>query len=154
MSTSIEYTNPPGAGPAQGLYSNVTVVPSGPVAYIAGQLAVGKDGKVAGIEVEYTALRDGKLTATGEVGVIAADQIFKAIGQKFEAPALNGVKLEGGRIVVDAEGRTSLAGVWAGGDCVLGGEDLTVSAAAHGRDAAESMHRQFMAERQPAAAVA
>jgi enamine deaminase RidA (YjgF/YER057c/UK114 family) len=48
MSTNIEYTNPPGAGPAQGLYSNVAVVPSGPVAYIAGQLAVGKDGKVAG----------------------------------------------------------------------------------------------------------
>jgi enamine deaminase RidA (YjgF/YER057c/UK114 family) len=48
MSQAIEYTNPPGAGPAQGLYSNVTIVPSGPVAYIAGQLAVGKDGKVAG----------------------------------------------------------------------------------------------------------
>ena len=28
---------------------------------------------------------------------------------------------EGGRIVVDAERRTSLPGVWAGGDCVLGG---------------------------------
>jgi enamine deaminase RidA (YjgF/YER057c/UK114 family) len=48
MKTTIEYLNPPGAGPAQGLYSNVTLVPSGPVAYIAGQLAVGKDGKVAG----------------------------------------------------------------------------------------------------------
>jgi enamine deaminase RidA (YjgF/YER057c/UK114 family) len=48
MSQAIEYTNPPGAGPAQGLYSNVTIVPSGPVAYVAGQLAVGKDGKVAG----------------------------------------------------------------------------------------------------------
>jgi enamine deaminase RidA (YjgF/YER057c/UK114 family) len=48
MKTSIEYLNPPGAGPAQGLYSNVTMVPPGPVAHIAGQLAVGKDGNVAG----------------------------------------------------------------------------------------------------------
>jgi enamine deaminase RidA (YjgF/YER057c/UK114 family) len=48
MKTTIEYTNPPGAGPAQGLYSNVTIVPPGPTAHIAGQIAVGKDGKVAG----------------------------------------------------------------------------------------------------------
>jgi enamine deaminase RidA (YjgF/YER057c/UK114 family) len=48
MKTNIEYLNPPGAGPAQGLYSNVTIVPSGPTAHIAGQLAVGKDGKVVG----------------------------------------------------------------------------------------------------------
>ena len=44
--------------------------------------------------------------------------------------ALNGsgasIALEGGRIKVDAEGRTSLAKVWAGGDCVFGGDDLTV----------------------------
>ena len=122
--------------------------------WLAPKSIIGKDGKVAGIEVEYTAIQNGKLVATGETGVIAADQIFKAIGQKFEAPALSGLKLESGRIVVDAEGRTSLDGVWAGGDCVLGGEDLTVSAVAHGRDAAESMHRQFMAAHAPAVAVA
>ena len=33
------------------------------------------------------------------------------------------------------------AKVWAGGDCVAGGDDLTVSAVAQGRDAAESIHR-------------
>ena len=33
-------------------------------------------------------------------------------------------------------GRTSLSGVWAGGDCVAGGADLTVTAVAGGRDAA------------------
>ncbi|RUW64455.1 dihydropyrimidine dehydrogenase, partial [Mesorhizobium sp. M4B.F.Ca.ET.049.02.1.2] len=45
------------------------------------------------------------------------------------------------RIKVDAEGRTSLAKVWAGGDCIFGGDDLTVSAVAQGRDAAESINR-------------
>ena len=41
--------------------------------------------------------------------------------------------MKDGRIVVDAERRTSLEGVWAGGDCVLGGEDLTVSAVEDGK---------------------
>ena len=61
--------------------------------------------------------------------------------------ALNGsgasIELEAGRIKVDAEGRTSLAKVWAGGDCIFGGDDLTVSAVAQGRDAAESINRSL-----------
>ncbi|MGF6158578.1 dihydropyrimidine dehydrogenase (NAD+) subunit PreT [Ensifer sp. KUDG1] len=113
-----------------------------------------KDGKVAGIELEYTTLEDGKLTATGETGIIAADQIFKAIGQSFLGAGLGALQLEGGRIVADAEGRTSLPNVWAGGDCVLGGEDLTVSAVAMGRDAAELINRAFAAAQPRASAVA
>ena len=105
-------------------------------------------GKVSGIELEYTALRDGKLAATGETMTIPADQVFKAIGQTFDPAALNGsgaaIALEGGRIAVDVEGRTSLPNVWAGGDCVFGGDDLTVSAVAQGRDAAESIQRTLM----------
>jgi enamine deaminase RidA (YjgF/YER057c/UK114 family) len=46
--TAIEYTNPPGAGPAQGLYSNVTLVPAGPTVHIAGQLSTDKEGRVVG----------------------------------------------------------------------------------------------------------
>jgi glutamate synthase (NADPH/NADH) small chain len=110
---------------------------------------VAKDGKVTGIELEYTAMKDGKLAGTGETIVLAVDQVFKAIGQAFEGAALNGsgpaIALKGGRIKVDAEGRTSIPGVWAGGDCILGGDDLTVSAVAQGRDAAESIHRALTA---------
>jgi glutamate synthase (NADPH/NADH) small chain len=40
---------------------------------------------------------------------------------------------------VDAAGRTSQARVWAGGDCATGGDDLTVTAVAEGRDAAEDI---------------
>ena len=122
--------------------------------WLAPKRIVDKDGKVAGIEVEYTELRDGKLTGTGDTGVIAADQIFKAIGQTFEASGLGALKLEAGRIAIDGEGRTSLDKVWAGGDCVLGGDDLTVSAVAQGRDAAESINRVLAAAAQPAVAVA
>ncbi len=119
--------------------------------WLAPKRILDKDGKVAGIEVEYTELRDGKLVGTGDVGVIAADQIFKAIGQTFEASGLGALRMESGRIAIDGEGRTSIEGVWAGGDCVLGGDDLTVSAVAQGRDAAESINRALAAAKAAAA---
>ncbi|RFC68254.1 MULTISPECIES: NAD(P)-dependent oxidoreductase [Mesorhizobium] len=105
-----------------------------------------ENGKVSGIELEYTVMRGGKLTGTGETLVLPADQVFKAIGQQFDANALNGsrpkIALEKGRIKVDSEGRTSVKNVWAGGDCVADArEDLTVAAVAAGRDAAESINR-------------
>ena len=59
-----------------------------------------------------------------------------------------------GKIVVDGEGRTSIEGIWAGGDCIGSGEDLTVSAVAQGRDAAESIAKALAAAAQPATAVA
>ncbi|WP_187972155.1 NAD(P)-dependent oxidoreductase [Aquibium microcysteis] len=107
---------------------------------------VGSDGTTVGIELEYTTVSDGRLVGTGETVTLAADQVFKAIGQSFDAAPLNGsgakIALERGRIRVDAEGRTSMPKVWAGGDCVADArEDLTVAAVAAGRDAAESMHR-------------
>ncbi|CAN7286578.1 NAD(P)-dependent oxidoreductase [Pararhizobium sp. LjRoot235] len=113
-----------------------------------------REGKVAGIELDYTALENGRLVTTGETGAITADHVLKAIGQTFEADGLGAIALQSGRIVVDDEGRTSLERVWAGGDCVLGGEDLTVSAVAMGRDAAESINRVLAAASQPAVAVA
>jgi glutamate synthase (NADPH/NADH) small chain len=122
--------------------------------WLAPKSILSQDGKVAAIEVEYTSLVDGRLAGTGETGVIATDQIFKAIGQTFEASGIGALRTETGRISVDAEGRTSIDGVWAGGDCVFGGDDLTVSAVAHGRDAAESIHRTLSAAAAPAVAVA
>jgi len=122
--------------------------------WLAPKSIVANNGKVAGIEVEYTAVAEGRLVTTGETGVIAADQIFKAIGQTFEASGLGALRMENGRIAIDAEGQTSIEGVWAGGDCVLGGDDLTVSAVAQGRDAAESINRMLTAGLQPAVAVA
>ncbi|KQR69222.1 NAD(P)-dependent oxidoreductase [Rhizobium sp. Leaf341] len=118
------------------------------------RILVGDDGKVAGIELDYTEEREGRLATTGETGVLVADHILKAIGQTLEPAALGVVALQSGRILVDADGRTSLDRVWAGGDCRLGGEDLTVSAVAQGRDAADQIHRTLMAERHPSAAVA
>lgn len=76
---------------------------------------------------------------TGETTTLAADQVFKAIGQTL-ASVGGGLQLPGGKIEVDENGRTSVPGIWAGGDCATGGDDLTVTAVAEGRDAAESIH--------------
>lgn len=122
--------------------------------WLAPKRILDKDGKVSGIEVEYTELRDGRLAGTGDIGIIAADQIFKAIGQTFEASGLGALQMQSGRITTDDEGQTSIEGVWAGGDCIVGGDDLTVSAVAQGRDAAESINRKLAAAAQPASAVA
>ncbi|MCF6367611.1 NAD(P)-dependent oxidoreductase [Rhizobium halophilum] len=122
--------------------------------WLAPKRIIGKDGHVAGMEVEYTAIRDGKLVGTGETGIIAADQVMKAIGQSFGGSGLGSLRMESGKIAADLEGRTSIDGVWAGGDCVGHGEDLTVSATAQGRDAAESINRAFAAAARPAVAVA
>ena len=38
-------------------------------------------------------------------------------GQKLDGQGLDGLKLEGGKIAIDGSYRTTLAKVWAGGDC-------------------------------------
>ncbi len=106
-------------------------------------------GKAIGIEFEYTEIKGDKLSGTGAKTTLPADQIFLAVGQNFCSGDLNGsgasVKLEKGCIKVDGEYRTSAPGIWAGGDCISVGEDLTVSAVAHGRDAAESINAALTA---------
>ncbi|MDC9823140.1 NAD(P)-dependent oxidoreductase [Devosia sp. ZB163] len=100
-----------------------------------------ENGKVTGIELEYTQLKDGRLVGMGHTLTLPADQVFKAIGQTLDDETAAGLELRGGRIAVDDEGRTSRPGIWAGGDCIDKGDDLTVTAVAQGRDAAESIHR-------------
>lgn len=104
------------------------------------------EGKVTGLELEYTEMVDGRLKGMGHTATLPADQIFKAIGQKLDTHHAQGLELVGGRIEVDENGKTSRQGIWAGGDCVAGGDDLTVTAVAQGRDAAESIHGALMGE--------
>ena len=95
-----------------------------------------------GIEMEYTKVSDTGLQGTGERFSLPADQVFKAIGQTLTADT--GLTVTGGKIAVTGPGRTSLTGVWAGGDCASGGDDLTVTAVAEGRDAAMDIHSTLM----------
>ncbi len=102
-------------------------------------LAIRAEGGALAVDFAYTRAGAAGLEKTGETFTLPADQVFKAIGQRL-AGAPGGLALDGGKIAVDAAGRTSLTGVWAGGDCAAGGEDLTVTAVAQGRDAAMDIH--------------
>ena len=102
------------------------------------------DGRIRA-EFESTRIADGKLEGTGHTYTLDADVVFKAIGQNVAwerlADTAEILELRAGRIAVDDSRKTSLAGVWAGGDCVHGGSDLTVSAVQDGKLAALSIDR-------------
>lgn len=113
------------------------------------EVLLDEQGQVRGMCFARTRLVEGRLQTTGETFELAADGIFKAIGQAFDGAALSDplareLKRAGERIEVDAQLRTSIPGVYAGGDCVSLGQDLTVQAVQHGKLAAEAMHAQLM----------
>src|SRR5690606_19827408 len=91
-------------------------------------------GRAEEIEVAYTESTPEGLKLKAETFRLRADQVMKAIGQTLLG-APEGLRVEGGKIAVTGAGRTSVPGVWAAGDCAAGGEDLTVTAVAEGRDA-------------------
>jgi dihydropyrimidine dehydrogenase (NAD+) subunit PreT len=102
-------------------------------------------GHVEGVTFAIVHEVGGRLEATGKHWSLAADTVLKAIGQTLVLadPGLATLSLQGGRIAVDGDGRTSQAGVWAGGDCTHGGKDLTVEAVEHGKIAAHSIDRDL-----------
>ncbi len=105
------------------------------------------DGVVTGVEFEQTVIDEGRLKGTGDVFTVPTDMVFKAIGQTLVSfgPGFELLATVGGKIEVDAHGATSLAGVWAGGDCAQTGTDLTVQAVEDGKRAAQSIDRALAA---------
>ena len=104
--------------------------------------------QTSGVRIHHHAspkriLGDGHVTAVefAEGLRLDADVVFKAIGQKLNADGYAALEQESGRIKVDEHHRTSMPKVWAGGDCVAGGDDLTVSAVQHGKLAAIDIDR-------------
>lgn len=118
--------------------------------WLAPRRVLGDSAGVTGIELEYTRTNaDGRLEGTGETLALDADVVFKAIGQRLGANgALSAgddtIALQRGRIRVDDRRATSMPGVWAGGDCVAGGQDLTVAAVEDGKQAANAIHEQLV----------
>ena len=106
----------------------------------------GADGHVSAVDFERTALDGGKLSGTGEIFTLEADQVFAAIGQVLDPAPLSGSDLEmqGRRIVVDEQRQTSIQNVWAGGDCVIGGQNLTVSSVEDGNVAAAAINQYLV----------
>ncbi|PCI31939.1 MAG: dihydropyrimidine dehydrogenase [Alphaproteobacteria bacterium] len=91
---------------------------------------------VTALTFERTQLVDGRLTGTGDSYDIACDRVLKAIGQKFDGAGLLALDTSYGKLTVTDDYQTSVTGVFAGGDCIATGEDLTVQAVEDGKQAA------------------
>jgi glutamate synthase (NADPH/NADH) small chain len=101
-------------------------------------------GTVTGVEFARTEPDTaGRAVPTAQTFIVPADMVLKAIGQSFVPDPIDELPaLRDGRIEVDADRRTSLQGVYAGGDCVAG-PDLTVTAVQDGKIAALAIHRHL-----------
>lgn len=106
------------------------------------------EGAVRGMRFEHTRMDEaGRLVGTGETFDIAADMVLKAIGQKLDQANLAPLKIEAGKILVDHDYMTTEKGIFAGGDCIKSGEDLTVQAVEDGKRAAHAIDR-YLNQRQ------
>ena len=106
-----------------------------------------ENGHVSGVEFECTELgSNGETLLTGENRTVEADIVYKAIGQllenklfaKSEIP-----EIKNGKIAVNSKLETSIPYVWAGGDCINLGEDLTVQAVEDGKQAAIAINEKL-----------
>jgi len=113
------------------------------IIYNATPLEVTKNGTSLDVKFGYTETVQNKLKETGETFNIPANQVLKAIGQNL-SDEISSLKITNGKIDVDENGQTSVLNVWAGGDCTTGGDDLTVTAVAQGRDAAININTELM----------
>ncbi|MGB5344899.1 MAG: NAD(P)-dependent oxidoreductase [Woeseia sp.] len=113
-------------------------------------VALHGDQHVSAVEFERTSL-DGQdaLRGSGKRFVLQADVVFKAVGQQASEDLFGdlaaSLQTQRGKLQIDEERRTTLDGVWAGGDCVYGHDDLTVTAVQDGKLAAISIDRALRA---------
>jgi len=104
------------------------------------------DDRVTGIQFERTRLdTDGNLCGTGEHWSLDADVVFAAVGQTLTGDvfgeAAGDFEYKHGKLLVDDNRRTSVRKTWAGGDCIFGHDDLTVTAVQDGKLAAIDIDR-------------
>jgi heterodisulfide reductase subunit A len=106
-----------------------------------------EEGKVRGIECVRMELgepdetgRPRPISIEGSEFITEVDTVIRAIGQQSELGFLegSGAEIERNRIKVDENGKTSIEGVYAGGDIVTGPATV-IDAIAAGRRAAEAI---------------
>jgi dihydropyrimidine dehydrogenase (NAD+) subunit PreT len=92
--------------------------------------------------------RPAPLPVEGSEFVLRVDQVVKAIGQKMTTVAeLLQLDTEKGKIRVNQSLETSVAGVYAGGDCIRSkGAASTVMGVQDGKLAAQAIHERLMSQ--------
>ena len=102
-------------------------------------VAIKGNGSVASMTFERTRQDENGFSGTGKTFELPADMILKAIGQKLSVADVDGFEQDGGKLKVNKSFETSIRGIFAGGDCVRSGEDLTVQAVEDGKRAAHAI---------------
>jgi dihydropyrimidine dehydrogenase (NAD+) subunit PreT len=108
--------------------------------------------RVIGLRCRPTELveqSDGRVSvelSDGAEFTLDVTRVLRATGQEKPRRMLSGIDSveidDSGRVVADEEFRTTDPRIWAGGDCVNGGQEV-VNAVAHGAAAARSIHRDL-----------
>ncbi len=109
--------------------------------------AIIADEHIAQVEFTQTTLKNGKLVETVFKQTLECDHLLKAIGQKLNTSILGDLEINNGKIVVDEHFQSSEKGVYAGGDAINSGEDLTVQAVADGKAAALAIDKNIAGEK-------
>lgn len=106
------------------------------IIYWAAPKSIDGDTKTRGLSWAATRLVDSKLTMSDKTRQIEADMVLIAIGQSMQIDGAEALERERGKFKVGADYQTSLDRVYAGGDAIASGEDLTVQAVEDGKRAA------------------
>lgn len=118
------------------------------IRFLTNPVEIVGNGNVTGIRCQRTSLSKKKdasgrpipVAVPGSEHVITADTAIIAIGQVIGAELVTQLKLsDRGFIRVDKRFRTSISGVFAGGDAISG-EGTIVQSVAHGKQAAHAIH--------------
>lgn len=98
------------------------------------------DGK-SSMVFQRTKIENNKLVTTAEEINLETDMVLTAIGQKLAPTLLPAIDIKAGKVTIDENYQTSMEGVFAGGDCIASGDDLTVQAVEDGKQAAYAIDR-------------
>lgn len=109
-------------------------------------VAISGSDQITSMTFERTKMLNGKLAGTGDTFDVKADTVMKAIGQQLDIAPLKGFEIAGGKIAITANFATNISGVFAGGDCINTGEDLTVQAVEDGKQAAHAINDYLTSE--------
>jgi dihydropyrimidine dehydrogenase (NAD+) subunit PreT len=112
----------------------------------APKAAVGDNGRLTGLVCSRMRLGEADSSGrrspidTGETVTLEVDMVIKAAGQVpfAEMVGNSGLGHDRGKVKIDSAGGTSIAGVFAGGDCVNGGKEV-VDAVQAGKNAASAV---------------
>lgn len=102
-------------------------------------VALSGDKHIDTITFEHTSIEAGRLVGTGIQEALPTDMVLKAVGQKLNSAVLSGIDIEQGKIKINSKYQTSIPTIYAGGDCIDTGEDLTVQSVEDGKRAAHAM---------------